>query len=392
MLFGCRGAVVASGCFAAVSTAVCSVSSVVLLLTFLLSGRVAATLREAFTHPVGKALLVFVLWLLISAFYAPTAWTVKLTALLSWQKLFFVFLVLGLFGEPLWKRRFIECFTWFMAALAVVSIVLWGLGVNYSGNGPGIILTNYIAQSLAFTAALLCCMHWLTQSCSRRRYWVVAAAAVFVFNIFIVSPARSGYIALPPAMLVAGMCFFGRRILPKFLLALALALGIAAMSSNTLRHRVELGLHELNSYQASENLTSVGLRMVLYTNSWELIQKRPWLGYGTSSFAKVFHEHVAEKYQDWRGVGTTDPHNQYLFVWFENGLAGLILFLGYIVVAFHAGLRRPPYGYLAMGLLASFCVSSLFSSHFKTYPEGNLLAFFLSAMLAGPPLTSRPYD
>jgi len=248
---------------------------------------------------------------------------------------------------------------------------------------PGIILTNYVSQSTAFIAALLCCLFLLNQDLSlQHRIYIGLAALVFLFNIFSISPARSGYLALPPALLFTGMCFFKQNKLPHLLGFMALSLALAFMSSSTLQQRVKQGLQEQSNYQTSPSETSVGVRMIFYTNTWELIQKKPVFGYGTSAFASSYGAYAAAKYQDWRGHATTDPHNQYLFIWLENGLLGLLIFAAYVVSALRYGMRYGSYGYIAAGLLVAISVSSLFNSHFKTYPEGNLIAFFLGALLA----------
>jgi hypothetical protein len=60
-------------------------------------------------------------------------------------------------------------------------------------------------------------------------------------------------------------------------------------------------------------------------------------------FRTVYSSHVATKYQDWRG-DEFRSHNQYLFVWLENGLIGLALFLAYIYAAIRQGASQQPYG------------------------------------------------
>jgi predicted exporter len=39
---------------------------------------------------------------------------------------------------------------------------------------------------------------------------------------------------------------------------------------------------------------------------------------------------------------------------------------------------------VGVALLLAWCATSLLSSHFQTFAEGHLLAFFLAAMLARP--------
>jgi O-antigen ligase len=382
----CRCLIIITAISAPLSTAVASVASISLLVLWLLSGQALHSLKISARHPLGKMILLFLAWLLIGCLYADTEWSARLTTLLSWDKLFFVFVLLGLFYQPHWQRRFILYYAGFMGMASLLALPLWALNlVVRKGCEPGIFMTNYSTQSMAFIAALLCCLFLLKDpQIGKYRYGLWAVIGLFLFNILIISPARSGYLALLPAVAFAGVTLYGARRLPLVIGVLTAVLLIAAFSSNTLQQRIKLGLSEQSSYQSSDKLTSIGIRMVFYTNTLELIKARPWFGYGTSSFKKTYTDLVSSKYQDWRSQSTSDPHNQYLFIWVENGVIGVALFLAYIWVAIRQGLRNPPYGPIAASFLIAICASSLFNSHFKTFPEGNLLAFFMGVLLAGP--------
>ena len=386
LLTACRYLIIIATIAAPISTAAASIAFVAILITWLLSGKSLQTLKISFRNPVGKAILIFVTWLIIGALYADTDWPAKIATLLSWQKLFFVFLLLGLFYQEQWQRRFVRYYVIFMSIAGIAALLLWTLDLVVRSGPPGIFMTNYSTQSMAFIAAFLCCM-FLAKEAPSPKYqrYVWAAGALFLFNIFIISTARSGYLALPPAAILAGIIIYGYKKLPHILGILTGILLIAALSSSNLQHRVKLGLDEQGSYQSSNNVTSVGVRMIFYQNTLELIKEKPIFGYGTSSFEKTYSTHAATKFQDWRGGKTTDPHNQYMFVWLENGLIGLLLFFVYIYSAIRQGLSTKPYGSIAACFLVAICASSLFNSHFKTFAEGNLLAFFLGALLAHRP-------
>jgi O-antigen ligase len=66
------------------------------------------------------------------------------------------------------------------------------------------------------------------------------------------------------------------------------------------------------------------IRYVFVRESFNRILEKPILGYGTGSFGKIFKDEV-DSGHDFH-LHTT-PHNQYLYVWFELGILGLILLL-----------------------------------------------------------------
>ncbi|MCK9395383.1 MAG: O-antigen ligase family protein [Methylobacter sp.] len=358
-----------------------------MLLTWLVSGQVWSSLKISAGQPAGKMLLLFFAWLIISSLYADTSWTDKVDTLSSWKKLFFTFVLFGLFYQPQWKARFIYCYLAAMSLAAVIAIPLWLQDIHVrSGREAGIFMTNHSSQSLAFVVAALCCIYLLKESLSwQKKCLLVGVFFLFLINIFFISPSRSGYLALPVAAAFAFVNLFGYKKLQHVHGIIAGALLLVVLTSSTLQQRIKLGLEEKTNYQTSENITSIGIRVVFAQNTLELIRQKPLLGYGTSSFKSVYGSHVAAKYQDWRGVPASDPHNQYLFVWLENGLVGLVLFLAYIFTAIRQGASQQPYGAIAASVLVAIAATSLFNSNFKTFPEGHLLAFFVGCLLARQP-------
>lgn len=371
---------------APISTGAAGIACAALPIFWLLSGQALPTLAASWRQPLGKMIALFLGWLIIGALYADTDWPSKLQTLSSWKKLLYLFLLLGLFQLKAWQKRFVYGYVIVMAVGATIAIPLWAFDLEVrSGREVGIFMTNHATQSMAFVAALLCCIFLLHEPLAKRqKYAVWAGIGLFLFNIFFVSAARSGYFALPIAAVFAVGTLYGYRKLPHAIGMAAVVLLLVGLTSTELQQRVKLALEEQANYETSTDYSSTGVRRVFYKNTLELIKERPWFGYGTSSFKTTYSAHAAAKAQDWHGISTGDPHNQYLFVWLENGLFGLLLFFAYIYVALRQGLNNKPYGPIAASFLVAICASSLFNSHFKTYAEGYLLAFFLGALLSQP--------
>lgn len=380
----CRYLAIIAAIAAPMSTAVTSVACVGLLLTWLMSGQVWQGIKLSAAQPAGKMLLLFFAWLIIGSLYAETSWDEKITTLTSWKKLVYTFVLLGIFYQTPWKERFVRYYLAVMSLAAVIAVPLWLFKIQVKEEGEvGIFMTNHSSQSMAFVAAALCCIFLLKEALSiQKKRILLGMLALFLLNVFFISPSRSGYLAFPVAAVFAFINLYGYKKFPHILGVTVFALSLVLLTSSTLRQRIKLGVQEITHSQTSDNSTSMGVRVVFYQNTWELIQKKPLLGYGTSSFKSVYSAHVAPKYKDWRGEPATDPHNQYLFVWMENGLVGLLLFLAYIFTAVRQGAVQQPYGAIAASVLVAIAASSLFNSNFKTFPEGNLLAFFVGCLLA----------
>lgn len=383
-LLTCRYLAIIAAIAAPVSTAITSAACMAMLLTWLMSGQVWQSLKISARQPAGKMLLLFFAWLIISSLSADTDWTDKISTLSSWKKLFYTFVLLGLFYPTQWKARFVYYYLTAMSLAAVIAVILWLLDIQVSSNREiGIFMSNHSSQSLAFVVAVLCCIFLLKKSLSQqKKYLLVGMMVLFLFNIFFISPSRSGYLALPVAAVFAIANLYGYKKLPHILGIIATALLLVVLTSSTVQQRIKVGWEEKTNYQTSEEVTSIGIRVIFAQNTWELIQQKPLLGYGTSSFKSVYSPYAAAKYQDWRGDSASDPHNQYLFVWLENGLIGLLIFLAYIYTAIRQGATQQPYGAMGASVLVAIAVVSLFNSNFKTFPEGHLLAFFVGCLLA----------
>ena len=386
-LLTCRYLAIVVAIAAPISTAVTSVACIAMLVTWLISGQVWQGLKVSASQPAGKMLLVFFAWLMISSLYADTVWADKVTTLLSWKKLLYTFLLLGLFYQIEWKRRFVYFYLTAMSFAAVIAVCFWSLDIQVRGALPGIIMTNHTSQSIAFVLAVLCCVFIVKEALSLQiKALAIGLIVLFFVNIFFVSASRSGYLALPVATFFLIVNLYGYKKLPHTLVVMAIALVLVALTSSTLQQRIKVAFEENKNSQTSETLTSIGVRDIFRQNTIELIKEKPLLGYGTSSFKTVYSTYAATKYQDWRGESVSDPHNQYLFVWLENGLVGLLLFLAYIYSAIRQGITQKSYGVIGASVLIVFVTTSLFNSHFKTFPEGHLLAFFVGCLLSRQPI------
>lgn len=369
------------------STAVASVACTAMLVAWLLSGHAWQTLKVSTQHPAGKMLLLFFAWVLVGCLYADTTWPERLAGVLGWKKLFFIFMLLGLSAKKQWQTRLIYSFLAAMSVAVIISIPLWLLDIKLR-TLSGIVLTNYTSQSLAFVIASLCCIFLLTEqpiTLTKKRV-LTGLLALFIFNIFFVCGSRSGYLALPVAVVFLALNRYGIKKLPHILLIATTIILIAATTSSTLQERLKLGWEEYQNAQHSEKYTSIGARDNFRQNTVELIKQKPVLGFGTSSFKTVYSTYVANKYENWRSRPAPDPHNQYLAIWLENGVIGVLIFMAFIVTAIWQGVRQQSYGIIGASILLAFALTSLFNSHFKTFQEGYLLAFFVGCFLARQPI------
>jgi O-antigen ligase len=235
---------------------------------------------------------------------------------------------------------------------------------------------------MTFALATLCCLEMARIVRPDWRKLCYFGACAFLVNVVFISTSRSAYLAIFCVMLVWCVRTYRRKSLLLAIAAVVALIAVLFSLSPNLKARIAQGVNEVKNYQTSPELTSAGVRVVFLKNALELFKDRPLLGYGTGSFAKEYRDRFGSSERGWHGTATSDPHNQYLFILVENGLFGLAVFLMLLIVSFYATRGSGPYHCVMQGALLAWCVSSLFNSHFRTFPEGHLIWLFFGAMLA----------
>ncbi|MDP1564788.1 MAG: hypothetical protein Q8L91_00805, partial [Polaromonas sp.] len=71
-----------------------------------------------------------------------------------------------------------------------------------------------------------------------------------------------------------------------------------------------------------------------------------------------------------------------LFILVENGVIGLLTFFALIFAILRHCLQSGSiYGKMAACCVLAWCATSLFSGHFRTFPEGHLIAFIVGILM-----------
>lgn len=384
-----RWAAIVGACTVMVSPPLANAAIVVMLVCFFASGEALPRLRQAFRQPLAIGAVIVVVVVALGMLWSEVPWIERWKAFYTWRKLWIIPVLLALFGPALWKRRMLVAYVLICTAAVLVSfglVVVEGRLPESLLDPAVTLLRNHAAQSMAFAAAAFVAL-WAASRLTLARWLkltAIAVAVLFVLNLAFVTPGRSGYLALAVMLLVLAVTGLrGWRGAALVVVAGSLFAGALAVSP-VARDRIALGVQELRTARDATEISSMGIRVVMYENTLELVRARPWLGVGSGGFGAAYAAQVQGKYNDWRARVSTDPHNQYLFFLAEQGLLGLLAFLTFIALALADRGDGGPTRVVAVGMLLAWCATSLLSSHFQTFAEGHLLAFFLGAMLARP--------
>jgi O-antigen ligase len=219
------------------------------------------------------------------------------------------------------------------------------------------------------------------------RWTAMVLGLLFVANIVFITNGRSGYVIL--GIGVGVLLLWNARPVQRLIVIVGLSLAsvLAVTLSPRVNQNIAIGADQWIHEPESTTLTDMGSRRVFYVNTLEILRDHWLFGVGTGGFRQAYAEQVTKKYDpsDWRTVVTGDPHNQYLAVLAQHGIGGLAVFLAWIVGIARDKSSLPKYRKLALAILCGWCVTSLFSSHFRTFAEGHLLMTFLGVLLGAVP-------
>ncbi|NRF66819.1 O-antigen ligase family protein [Aquincola sp. S2] len=208
--------------------------------------------------------------------------------------------------------------------------------------------------------ASICLLQAMTP---QRAHWQRAAwfgAAALALLGLALQDRRTGMVALP--VLLAALGLARQRGWWRRLAAVAVVAGLSLAAwqfSPAVRGRIDEGLNEMRQYQSSDTAaTSWGMRLRLAEHSLDMVREKPLFGHGVGSWLDQWRARVQPGLLI--SVHLT-PHNEYLLVASQLGLAGIAallwLLIGNAVRAWRAG----PHGLAALLAWIAITWSALFN-------------------------------
>jgi len=137
---------------------------------------------------------------------------------------------------------------------------------------------------------------------------------------------------------------------------------------------------------------TIGIRVKIWQGTWRMIVARPLVGWGLGTFLVVYPEYrVPEYFLNPHAVNATDhAHNEFLELWSEVGIVGLLIFLVLIFISLREGARKfsKSNNFIFPALMAGIVgilVNNLFGVNLR-YPSSSIFFFaFMGLLFALPP-------
>jgi O-antigen ligase len=339
--------------------------------------------------------LPLALWALavLGLLWGDVSWNERFAGLGGYNKLLVLPLLLMQFRRSGRGHWVLIGFASSAVALAALS---WFLvlvpGISWRGKDLGIPVKDYLSQSAICMIAAFGLLGWGIElgKAQRTRLALVATAiaAALLANIVYVATGRTALVVIPFLVLLLAGRAFGWKGMPVALVAGSLLAGLVWVSSPYLRDRVLKVVDEVQNYRNTDAATSSGLRLEFWQKSIGFIVEAPLVGHGTGTMPDRFRRVAAE------GTGATavksvNPHNQYLAVAIELGLAGTVVLLGmwlaHLLLFRSGGLPA----WIGMVIVVQNVISSLFNSHLFDFTHGWLYVVGVG-VAGGMVLRTRP--
>jgi O-antigen ligase len=237
----------------------------------------------------------------------------------------------------------------------------------------GVPVKNYIDQSQEFALCAVALVYPAVDFFNQRKFALAAILLVlgltFVANMMFVVVSRTALVAIPVMLVVFALLHLKWRGRIVTLCAIAGLAGAAWLASPRLQTKTSSVLSQYDSYEQSNEATSVGLRMEFWKKSFHFFAEAPLIGHGTGSTRGLF-EHAAIGQTGASAEVIGNPHNQTLNAAVQWGMLGVVVL--YAMWLVHLLLFRGDGLASWVGLLVVVqnIVSSLFNSHLFDFHEG----------------------
>jgi O-antigen ligase len=170
----------------------------------------------------------------------------------------------------------------------------------------------------------------------------ITIAFIFISTMLLnlmFSGGRAGQIGFFILIFVLIIHYFRKRVL-KGLMLFSLASSILfTLAYNTIplfQERADKAVYELTHFKPGSQNTSLGIRLGLFTNYYEIIKEHPFIGVGTGDY---IDEYKKINKKSLYITPPIHPHNMYIHILTILGVVGLIPFLMIFAYQLYVGFK-----------------------------------------------------
>ncbi len=349
----------------ALSRALFTLFAVLAVLGWVLSGDWTGIWQRLRSNPMALYLLA-----LVAVAFAMAPWSAGGPDTAPALKVYWMLLLVPVIATTMIRPGDIEkC--WRAYALGMVVLLAHVLALTLIGlqlpwlseqSRPDRVFFNPLPQAVGLAVFVGWCLYWClapqTSRLARIGLWLGLGAASLA--VLVVSQQRLGFLAWGTMIVGAVAWRVPHPWRVRAVIAAVVGVLLVLAANPPVRERFALAVSEFQQHKGGPDFTSIGARLHMWSVSSDLIQQRPWLGHGPGSYSGLAQQQFTDERMCVHGC--IHPHNQFLLIWVEIGLPGLLLLTAAVAAAFLYHLHRPHFHPLAVPVLLVFVLASLVDS------------------------------
>ena len=358
-----------------------------LILLWLIDGKLISKVKMLLKSKIVLSLFFFIVFNFISIF-----WTDDVMETLNYIRRYWYLLPILVLYTSVNKEYVSKILSAFILGMFISEIIAYGVFFEFwefnccSPQNPSPFM-HHIEYSifLAFTALIL--LNRIFNEGNIRYKLIYSFFFITMSGNLFLTAGRTGQFAFVLGLFVLALVSFKNKftaLIISVILAISI-LSIAFSVSQTFHDRVLTGKENISSViHKDDYCTSWGGRVGAWIISKDIISQSPLIGVGLVDNMKEFHSLIDSKYPEMKcmHISFMHVHNQYLQIFTQLGIIGLIIFLSVFYFLFRLPLQQSEYSnmkYIYMTVLLFAFVSEVivhrqFSMVLFTLVVGLLLA------------------
>jgi len=310
------------------------------VLFFLLKAK--SNLSSIVKHPISLFVILHILWIAFSSIYSTNSFfSIKFLLAKCWYVLPFYFLPLLLLNsERDYKKLFSFLLSGLLISVSYVMIRHASLGFSFDSINEAVrpIYRNHVNYGVLLVACLPYMVYLISQNKSRYRILKYIGLTVILLAIYL-TYTRAAHISVFLACAVFIIIKY-RLAKPALLISIAGAIGLLtflSINNNYLNYAPEYTKaieHKKfdNLVEATYKMEDVSTveRLYRWVAGMNMIKERPLTGFGPATFYSEYKAYTVNSYKTYVSDNPEKSgiHNYYLMTAVEQGLPGLLIFIG----------------------------------------------------------------
>jgi len=375
-------------------TAWMGASTILILIMFLLGGDFREKFKIIMNHPSSLAIFLFLAITLLGVLYSSGDWDMKMNFFQKYIKFLLIPIIFCSISSP--KIRSYGVYAFILTSIFVL-LISYGKWLHVLPLNLGIhdittldygyaVYRNRIAHNIFISFAMYVFLIKASRSKDWiQKIWIVFAILAF-FNVMYLVNGRSGQIICLGLLAYFLFKQWGKKIIFLFMALFLSGMIFKSYITPLIPERLLSVTQEISDAKENHEMTSSGIRYVMYQSALNIFLKSPIWGHGTGSLKQEYWALDKEGYA-LNIQGMDNPHNQYLLILVELGVIGLISFM-YLFYSQWMTLKRVSLGKeayiqdLLEGLILTILIGSLFNSLLLDAGEGKFYCVMAGLFLS----------